>query len=395
MKRTRSRGKIFFFVIFALLGLATLFLLQPFLGLIALSLVAVVILKPVYNYFLSRKWVRGHRGIATTISIVVFFLVLVIPLIMLGGALINQAQALFESVSSGDVDGSVESLTERINSFIQEFPAFSDVEIDQEQLLQALKSIANGVLSWLADLAGSLGTTIANLIISVFVFIILLGTLLPAFDDLMNYINDLSPLDTDITQLYGHKAMAMIKSMVTGVFLMAIIEGSIMGIFYWLAGMPFVLFWAFLSIMFGVLPIVGISFIVLPMAIILLLMGNTFSAVIVLVGFYVIVNPMDLWLRPRLVSKEAAINFVLILLAIMGGLYLGGLLGLIYGPVIMILFVTTIQIYGDHFAHQGDEDQITETEDESGAESTGEMTAANKGGGEQKYEPGDAVDPAA
>ena len=395
MKRTRSRGKIFFFVIFALLGLATLFLLQPFLGLIALSLVAVVILKPVYNYFLSRKWVRGHRGIATTISIVVFFLVLVIPLIMLGGALINQAQALFESVSSGDVDGSVESLTERINSFIQEFPAFSDVEIDQEQLLQALKSIANGVLSWLADLAGSLGTTIANLIISVFVFIILLGTLLPAFDDLMNYINDLSPLDTDITQLYGHKAMAMIKSMVTGVFLMAIIEGSIMGIFYWLAGMPFVLFWAFLSIMFGVLPIVGISFIVLPMAIILLLMGNTFSAVIVLVGFYVIVNPMDLWLRPRLVSKEAAINFVLILLAIMGGLYLGGLLGLIYGPVIMILFVTTIQIYGDHFAHQGDEDQITETEDESGAESTDEMTAANKGGGEQKYEPGDAVDPAA
>jgi predicted PurR-regulated permease PerM len=395
MKRTRSRGKIFFFVIFALLGLATLFLLQPFLGLIALSLVAVVILKPVYNYFLSRKWVRGHRGIATTISIVVFFLVLVIPLIMLGGALINQAQALFESVSSGDVDGSVESLTERINSFIQEFPAFSDVEIDQEQLLQALKSIANGVLSWLADLAGSLGTTITNLIISVFVFIILLGTLLPAFDDLMNYINDLSPLDTDITQLYGRKAMAMIKSMVTGVFLMAIIEGSIMGIFYWLAGMPFVLFWAFLSIMFGVLPIVGISFIVLPMAIILLLMGNTFSAVIVLVGFYVIVNPMDLWLRPRLVSKEAAINFVLILLAIMGGLYLGGLLGLIYGPVIMILFVTTIQIYGDHFAHQGDEDQITETEDESGAESTDEMTAANKGGGEQKYEPGDAVDPAA
>jgi len=395
MKQTRSRGKIFFFVIFALLALATLFLLQPFLGLIALSLVTVVILKPVYNYFLSRKWVRGHRGIATTISIVVFFLVLVIPLIMLGGALINQAQALFESVSSGEVDGSVESLTERINSFIQEFPAFSDVEIGQEQLQQALKSIANGVLSWLADLAGSLGTTITNLIISVFVFIILLGTLLPAFDDLMDYINDLSPLDTDITQLYGHKAMAMTKSMVTGVFLMAIIEGSIMGIFYWLAGLPFVLFWAFLSIMFGVLPVVGISFIVLPMAIVLLLMGNTFSAVIVLVGFYVIVNPMDLWLRPRLVSKEAAINFVLILLAIMGGMYLGGLLGLIYGPVIMILFVTTIQIYRDHFADSGDEDQIAETEDESGAESTGEMTAAGVGGGEQKYEPGDAVDPAA
>ena len=391
MKQTRSRGKIFFFVVFALLTLAVLALMQPFFSVIALALVTAVILKPVYNYFLRRKWVRGHRGIATTISIVAFFLVLVIPLVILTGAIIGQAQTLLESITTGDVDGSVESLTERIESFVQELPALSDVEIDPEQVQQALKSIANGILSWLTDLAVSLGTTITTLIINVFVFIILLGTLLPAFDDLMNYIDELSPLPTNITELYGRKALAMTNSMVMGVFLMAIIEGSVMGVFYWLAGMPFVLFWTFLSIMFGVLPVVGISFIVLPMAIVLLLAGNTSSAVIVLVGFYVVVNPMDFWLRPRLVSKEAAINFVLILLAIMGGIYVGGLLGLIYGPVIMILFVTTIQIYREHFTHQGDEEQIAENGDEPDPESASD---ANQEAGEEDSERGDAIDAA-
>lgn len=391
MKQTRSRGKIFFFVVFGLLTLAVLALMQPFFSVIALALVTAVILKPVYNYFLRRKWVRGHRGIATTLSIVVFFLVLVVPLVILTGAIIGQAQTLLESVTTGEVDGSVESLTERIESFVQELPALSDVEIDPEQVQQALKSIANGVLSWLADLAVSLGTTITTLIIGIFVFIILLGTLLPSFDDLMNYIDELSPLPTNITELYGRKALAMTNSMVMGVFLMAIIEGSVMGIFYWLAGMPFVLFWTFLSIMFGVLPVVGISFIVLPMAIVLLLAGSTSSAVIVLVGFYVVVNPMDFWLRPRLVSKEATINFVLILLAIMGGIYVGGLLGLIYGPVIMILFVTTIQIYRGHFTHQGDEEQIAENGDEPDPESASD---ANQEAGEEDSERGDAIDAA-
>ena len=142
--------------------------------------------------------------------------------------------------------------------------------------------------------------------------------------------------------------------------------------------------------MFGVLPVVGISFIVLPMAIVLLLTGSTVSAVIVLVGFYVVVNPMDFWLRPRLVSKEAAINFVLILLASMGGIYMAGLLGLVYGPVIMILFVTTIQIYREHFSHHDDEEQIAETEGESGTESAGELAVANQEAGEEIGESGDA-----
>jgi len=98
------------------------------------------------------------------------------------------------------------------------------------------------------------------------------------------------------------------------------------------------------------LPVVGISFLVIFMAVVFLLNDNPTSAAIVLIGFYGVVNWIDVILRPRLVSKEAYMHFSLVLLGILGGLAFGGLLGMFYGPVIILLLVTTIDIYREQFA---------------------------------------------
>jgi predicted PurR-regulated permease PerM len=174
--------------------------------------------------------------------------------------------------------------------------------------------------------------------------------LLPTYDDLNKRLQELSPLDVDISQRYIRKTTVMITSMVKGVFLVALIQGLVMGFFFWLARIPFTWFLTILSIAFAVLPAVGISFIVLPLAVILLLSGQTGPALLILFGFYGVVNIIDTILRPKLVSKEAYLNFALILIAIFGGLQLAGLLGIIYGPVVMILFMTTIEIYEEHYA---------------------------------------------
>lgn len=90
---------------------------------------------------------------------------------------------------------------------------------------------------------------------------------------------------------------------------------------------------------------VGISFVVLPMGIILILSGDVWQGILILAGFYGFVNWLDNLLRPRLVPKEAHLNPMLLILSVFGGLALSGLMGVIYGPVIMILFVTTIEMY--------------------------------------------------
>jgi predicted PurR-regulated permease PerM len=369
------RGRAFFFGIFALLALMVLYLLSPFMSVILVSLVTAVMVKPLYDYYLGRKWVKNRARFAVTLTLITFFLIIIIPIFIIGFLLFSQSSELLDTISTSDFEFSLANLATELEEFLQQLPALSDIEISSEKIAQTLIDIGSTVLGWLADLAISLGTSLPSLFIGAIIFLVVVASLLLSSDDLYDRSKELSPLDIKITQIYFHKGREMIVSVIKGVFLLAVIQGAIMGVFYWLAGVPFTIFFTLLSMVFAILPVVGISFIVLPMALIFLLSGNVTSAVLVLIGFYIFVNPTDLTLRPRLISKEAYLNFTLMLLALFGGLALGGLLGMIYGPVIMILFITTIEIYAEYFTDKPDSQ--SESLLEGGQEEPGVATIAS------------------
>ncbi len=354
----RKKGELFFYGLFFALALLVLYVLHPYLGVIAIAVVAVVVLKPLFDWFMSHRWIRGRTRIATTVTLITFFLLIIIPVWILGSKMISEIQELRVSVESNEVEAIFDTVLASAEEFIQGLPGFSDFEFDQDQVAETLSDIGKSFMSWLADTALNLVASLPNLFIGAIIFLIVVATLLPTLDNLDERAEQLSPLDVNITHIYLLKSREMIMSVVKGVFLLVILQGFIMGVFYWIAGVPFTVFWMLLSMAFGVLPVVGISFVVWPLAIIFVLMGNVPSALIVLFGFYVIVNPLDLILRPKLVSKEAYLNFTLMLLALFGGLAVGGLLGMIYGPVIMVLFVTTIDIYADYYSDRPSEPDV-------------------------------------
>ncbi len=82
-----------------------------------------------------------------------------------------------------------------------------------------------------------------------------------------------------------------------------------------------------------------------------LIVGNYFGGVLVLLGYFLIVSNIDNLLRPRLVSKEAYLSFALVLLSALGGYELFGFFGVVYGPVLMILFLTVLEVYETYYAH--------------------------------------------
>jgi predicted PurR-regulated permease PerM len=85
------------------------------------------------------------------------------------------------------------------------------------------------------------------------------------------------------------------------------------------------------------------------MSLILVLSDDVTSAIIVLIGFYGFANWIDTLLRPKLVPKGAYLHPMLLILSVFGGLALAGFFGVVYGPVIMIVFVTTIDLYRTYF----------------------------------------------
>ena len=165
----------------------------------------------------------------------------------------------------------------------------------------------------------------------------------------MHSIKEMTPVEGDIFEIYIKKSALMIRSMFVGIFVLSFIQGLSMGMFYVLAGILYPALWTVLSIILSTLPLVGISFIVIPMAIILILNGDYVSAIIILLGFYGFANWIDTLLRPKMVPKGAYLHPMLLLLSVFGGLVVAGLMGVVYGPVIMILFVTTIDVYRQYF----------------------------------------------
>jgi len=229
------------------------------------------------------------------------------------------------------------------------------INLDRAAIQELIEGAAATVLSAAVGFAASFLSSLPSLIIEFIIFFVVVVTLLPVFDKLVKGYEEISPLGREISELYYTKTTAMITSLFKGIFLIAAIQGFAMGIFYWLAGIEAVFFFIVVTMFLAMLPVVGISFLVIFMAVVFVLLGNTTSALIVLFGFYGVVNWIDVILRPRLISKEAYMHFSLVLLGILGGLAFGGLLGMIYGPVVILLLVTTIEIYSERYAPQDSE----------------------------------------
>jgi predicted PurR-regulated permease PerM len=343
------QSRIFFFLTFVVLLIITALLLKPFFSIILLALIAVIVLKPLYAWFFRARYTGGRPRLSASITLLTFLFVLVIPVAIVIIVFVEQLSQQLIALADFDLDAIMLEVENAFKSTGQL------INLDRAAIQEFIEGAAATILSAAVGFAASFLSSLPKLIVEFIIFFVVVMTLLPVFDKLVKGYEEISPLGREISALYYTKTTAMITSLFKGIFLIAALQGILMGIFYWLAGIDALFFFIVVTMFLAMLPVVGISFLVIFMAVVFFLQGNTTSAVIVLFGFYGVVNWVDIILRPRLVSKEAYMHFSLVLLGILGGLAFGGLLGMIYGPVVILLLVTTIEIYSEQYAPQDSE----------------------------------------
>jgi predicted PurR-regulated permease PerM len=348
MENINVRERLFFYIGFLVLIILMALMLKPFFTVLVVSLISVIMLKPLYEFFFGLKRVKERKGLAASLTLLAVLLVLVIPVLLIVWLTANQLSGMVEQLAALDVDAAIQ----RIQQTLAELPWAGEELATETTTTESAGPLLRSVAKGVADFVVSLGASIPNLIIQGLIFVIAVATLLPMYDALGPKLAELSPLGSELSELYNRKITAMVKSLVLGVFLIAILQGAVMGFFFWIAGLPYVFLLSMVSMMLALIPMVGISWLVVGIAIISALTGNWGQALIVLFGFYGIVNWIDVLLRPKLLSEEASINFGLFMLAIFGGLAWAGVMGLFYGPVLMLLLVTTIDIYAERYAHE-------------------------------------------
>lgn len=344
-ENTRSRQT--FYLMFAAMGILMFWLFRAYLGVIAFSFITVIVLRPLYTLLL--RWCRGWTQLAVMLTFVIG-LALPLGLVwMVGWMVVAQAQAFINMVQQTN---QVELWAERIAVYLHPILTSDFLTSDTLLTLDPISNLSQmliAMMSWLASSLVNLGMSIPTLALDLFVYLVIVGALLPNYEPFLQWLKALSPLDDALEDLLLRKISTTVQSMFTGIFLIALVQGLAMGIFFWIARLPYAPLWTLVSIIAAALPL-GTSVVAIPAAIAQFLAGRYVSAAVILAGYFIVVSNLDLLIRPRLVSLQSYGSFALMLLSLLGGYQLFGLFGFFYGPILVVLFLTMLNIHRTYFA---------------------------------------------
>jgi predicted PurR-regulated permease PerM len=376
--------RIFFFGLVAILAILALLLIWQFTRAILLAVALVIILKPIYSWILKKKLVKGKESRATALTILIFFLIIAVPAAIIIGGAISEAARLLYGVNLSTIDFSLRDIGGSLERIIQTLVA-GNINLDNTQFVESFSQAITWLSNWVIQILISLGLSLPRLFTNALVVAVILYVFLPRYKRPgKQEILDIVPFPKEITQLFLDKIDMMIKAMFKGTFLIAITQGIAMGVVFLLAGVPYVLFLTLLCMFLSLIPLIGVSLVAWPVGIILILSGHVFRGVFVILAFIIFVAQIDTFLRPRLVPKGAQLNPALVIMSVLGGLGLLGIVGALYGPVVMILLVTSINVYSKYMLRsdlevldkQGRIDLVElglKTEDKPGDQNMGQM----------------------
>ncbi|MCK4987873.1 MAG: AI-2E family transporter [Desulfobacterales bacterium] len=318
-------------------------LLWPFISVIILAIVVTGIFIPVYK-LLNRKF---NPTVASLLTCVLIFFVLFLPLSFFVGILANEAWDLYLTARGALQSKPIMELLEKSDIFetINQFLARFKIEITGEQLNSAIAEVGRVVGLFLYEQARSITTNVLKFIVNFFFMLLIIFYLLIDSERLVSFIVKLSPLPEDQDQKLIQKFKDIATAILLGNGLGGLIQGILGGIVFALFGLKSPFLWGVIMVLLAFLPILGIGGVFVPAAILLFLQGRIGAGIFFLIFYIILSSSIEYFFKPRLVGKRVRMHSLIVFLSIIGGLKLFGILGIIYGPLVVTAFLTLAEIY--------------------------------------------------
>jgi predicted PurR-regulated permease PerM len=210
----------------------------------------------------------------------------------------------------------------------------------KEILVQNQESIAKNLSGPLANGLKSFAVTIVTLIIS------LLTTFFMIRDShhMLEPVTDLIPLPREETRNILSRMAATVRSVFIAVVVVALIQGTVMGIAYLITGVEGWLVWTLITTVLCMIPLLGSPVVILPISVSLFLQGKIWQGCVVLGIGFGIVTQIDNFLRPIFISGETKIHPMAIFFSLLGGVLVLGPVGLMAGPMLLTLILAFVDV---------------------------------------------------
>ena len=330
-------------VLLVTVTLALAVILTPFLSPILWGLIIALVFAPLFRRTLGR--IGDRRTLAALLTLAVVTVLVVLPLTLLSLALVREANGVFERIESGEWNpaGFLQRLFEILPGWVGDLLDRFGLSSFSSVLGRINASISQGVQS-LGLLAVDVGQNLFDFLAKLFITLYLAFFMIRDGDALARTLRDAIPLPLAHKRALFRTFATVLRATVKGHLVVAVVQGTLGGLAFWVLGIPASLLWGVLMAILSLLPVVGSGLVWLPMALYLMANG-ALGPGLGLVAFGVLVIGLaDNVLRPLLVGRDTRLPDYLVLLSTLGGLVVLGLNGLVLGPAIAALFVAVWQI---------------------------------------------------
>lgn len=216
----------------------------------------------------------------------------------------------------------------------------------------------SGIATFISKNAQNLALGTFDAFISISIMYFLLYYMLINQNQLKTSLQSYIPIGKKNLKIIGIEATKKVKANAVGIPLVALFQGFVALIGYFIFGVSDPFFWFGVTAIASVIPFVGTALGIVPVTVILLSQGMTFEAIGILTYGVVVVGSSDNLIRLFVLKRMADEHPLITLIGVIVGIPVFGFLGLVFGPLLLSLFLIIVVIYKEEYAKENDKDNL-------------------------------------
>ncbi|MEO5788467.1 AI-2E family transporter [Gelidibacter sp.] len=298
-------------------------------------------------YVLFRKWmatlVKKKKWKPSLAALLIMFISFIGILVPIGGIVWMLSNKIGRAVNNSE----------------EVIKAFKDQLSNVEHYLGfdiSSKIDTGAITGWISEnLQMVVGGTF-NAFIAIGLMYFMLYYMLTNRKELRESLIEYLPLKDDNLKEVGVEMQAVVRSNAIGIPLVALAQGIIALIGFLIFGVQEPFFWFVIVTIGSMIPFVGTFIGILPVFLISLSSGDTFQAWGILIYGIVVVGTTDNIIRLYVLKKLDDVHPLITLIGVIVGVPIFGFIGLIFGPLLISLFISLVNVYRKEY---GEEDKTT------------------------------------
>ncbi len=327
--------QIFVLLLIAFLGILIFKEIIPYLSGVLGAVTLYVLLRNWMKKLVGRGWKKAYAAALLMVASFIGILIPITLIVIMLTAKIGKAVANSEKV--------VIAFKEQINK-TEEYIGYNiSNSIDSDS-----------ITSWVSTNLQSFAGGTFNAFIAIGIMYFMLYYMLISREKMNAILESYIPLASENIHLIGKESDLSVRSNALGIPLVALIQGVIALIGFLMFGVPDPFFWFVITAVGSMIPFIGTAIGILPVTVLLFSQGMEWQAIAILIYGVVVVGSTDNLVRLYILEKLSSVHPLITLFGVVVGVPLFGFIGLIFGPLLISLFLLILKIYKTEYSNIND-----------------------------------------